>query len=378
MRSKPKYRNPLVEEYLKDPDVHEVKKAGVLGAGMTFIVALFATLLHAANAYLLFWLEYPVLLCLLIHVILVAVAWFLYKLLHGLGRDARFMMLLTITTAGMGVFGAGGTALSIIFHIWHMRISHSFSEWFATIFPKEKLSRPESLYEDIEYGRDQNPLSYSVIPFLDVMSIGSENQKRRALSRMTEYFEPVFAPAFTKAINDNSNAIRVQAATAVTKIENQFTDELMKISGLVKEHPRDPRVRLALAEHYDEYAFTGILDEHRERLNRQRAMEHYQEYLEMKPENVQVRIKLGRLMLRRRMFTEAADWFKECIDKGYSSDAMMIWYLEALYAAERYDELRRQAAGYKGRLEELSKDLPYLADSIALWSGVTPKVGSAS
>ncbi len=369
MSSKSIFHNPTVEEYLKEPDVHEVRKAGVIGATLTLFVALIATFLHAFNTYLLFWLEYPLVVAFLIHVILSGGVLIFAAILHKLERDARFMLLLGVTTAGLGVFGAGGTVISIVLYIFFMRGAQTFSEWFASIFPRAEQTRPEELYEDIEYGRDRNPLSYSVIPFLDIMSIGSEAQKRRALSRMTEYFDPRFAPGFQRALHDKSNTIRVQAATAVTRIENQFHDELMKIKGLVNRFPKDANIRLALAEHYDDYAFTGVLDEEREKLNRQRAIEHYREYLDMKPNDVNVRIRLGRVMLRNKMFMEAADWFKDSVDQGFSSDSMMIWYLESLYAAERYNDLRKMAGMFRSRLEPYYEEMPQLAESVKLWAG---------
>lgn len=363
------HRNPVIEAYLKEPDVHEVRRAGVIGAGLTLVVALVALLLHGLNAYLLFWKGYPVMVFAIVHVVLAGVALLMAAGMQKIGRDARFMLLLGTTTAGLGVFGAFGTLLTILLHLWMMQVSQTFAEWFASIFPRQILSKPERIYEDLTFGRDQNPEVYSVIPFMDVMAIGSEAQKRKALSRMTEYFEPQFAPAFHKALGDTSNAIRVQAATAVIKIENQFLEELMKIVELSHRYPKDANIKLALAEHYDDYAFTGILDDERERLNRTKALEHYQEYLEIKPGDINVRIRTGRLMLRRKDYTDAADWFTQCLVDGYSSDSLIIWHLEALFLAGRFAELRKQARLHRSRLRSYYDDMPQLADSVELWAG---------
>lgn len=366
---KPIVRNPIVESYLKEPDVHEVKRAGVVGAGITLVVAFIATLLHGLNAYVLFWHEGSLVLFAVVHVVLAGVVLFMAAGLQKIGRDARFMLLLGTTTAGLGVFGAFGTMLSVLVHLWFMRVSQTFAEWFASIFPRQKLSRPERVFDDLTYGRDQNPQAYSVVPFLDVMEIGSEAQKRKALSRMTEFFEPQFASAFKKALGDPSNAIRVQAATAVTKIENRFLEELMKITELARRYPKDANIKLALAEHYDDYAFTGVLDEERESVNRMRALEFYQEYLDLKPGDINVRIRTGRLMLRLNMEQEAADWFNRCLLDGYSSDSLIIWYLEALFRAGRFSDLRKNARLHRNRLRSYYEDLPQLAETVELWAG---------
>lgn len=368
------HRNPIVESYLKDPDIHEECRAGVIGAGVTLVVAFVALLLHGFNAYYLFWKDGPLLLFALVHVVLSAVALLLAAGMQKIGRDARFMLLLGTTTSALGVFGAFGTLISILLHLWFMQVSQTFAEWFATIFPRRKPSLPERLYDDITYGRDQNPMDYSVVPFMDVMEIGSEAQKRKALSRMSEYFEPQFAPAFKKALVDPSNTIRVQAATAVTRIENQFVEELMKITTLTRRYPKDANIKLALAEHYDDYAFTGILDEEREMVNRNRALEHYREYLELKPGDINVRIRAGRLMLRLNRAVEAAEWFARCLMDGYNSDSLIIWYLESLFLAGRYAELRKNARLHRSRLRSYYDDLPQLAESVEIWAGENEKL----
>jgi tetratricopeptide (TPR) repeat protein len=171
-------------------------------------------------------------------------------------------------------------------------------------------------------------------------------------------------------LNDPSNSIRVQAATAVAKIENQFMERLMRISEAVDLYPNDAKVKLVQAEHYDNYAFTGILDAERERINRRRALKHYQEYLELQPNDVAVRVKVGRLMLREKRNAEAADWFAESIERGYSSDSMMVWYLEALYASGRFNELRANAEKLAPRLNNYDDMRSTLLNAIRMWAGV--------
>ena len=360
----------VIEEYLREPDIHEERRAGLVGAGLSLFVSLIATLLHAINAYLAFWTDTSFFLCVVIHLVLSVVVIFFASVLKGLGRDTRFMLLLGISTLVTGVFGAAGTLFTIVMHFWHMRLSQTFSEWFASIFPSSYQSRSQEVYDDIMFGRDENPLDYNVMPFSDVMTIGSEKQKREALGRMTQRFSPSFAPAFKKALNDDSNSIRVQAATSVAKIENQFMERLMRISEAVDLYPNDAKVKLVQAEHYDDYAFTGILDAERERINRRRALKHYQEYLELQPNDLAVRVKVGRLMLREKRSAEAADWFADSIERGYSSDSMMVWYLEALYASGRYSELRANAVKLAPRLSSYDDMRPALLNAIRMWAGV--------
>ena len=115
----------------------------------------------------------------------------------------------------------------------------------------------------------------------------------------------------------------------------------MKIAKVKEQFPNEPVVVKALAEHYDNYAYTGLLDSDREQNNRQKAYEHYMEYLQLVTADVDVRTRVGRLLMREGAYAKACDWFQKCIQLGYNSDAISQWYSEALFKCGKYEELRR-------------------------------------
>ncbi len=360
--------NTSVDHYLTPPDVHDVKRERALGAIPSLIIALVAAIAHGLNLYWFIIADTAPVTAAFIHIILLIITGVLTRILTIRPFDNRFLMLLFITTFFTGVFGAVGTVFTIIMYLWHARFSIPFSEWFQFIFPSDIPSEPELVYEDIIIGRDESAKTYSVIPFLEVLDFGTPAQKREALSRMTANFHPAFARAFGKALHDNNNMIRVQAATAITKIENIFLEKLMKLSSLYEQYASDPAVIKALAEHYDDYAFTGILDPERERSNRKHALKYYREYLKLDTHNIDVRTHIGRLLLRDDKAIEAADWFQRCAQEGHSNEPMVIWYMEALYAAKRFDELRRVAPGALAYAESQRSSFPDLIESARLWS----------
>lgn len=374
MEHKAKYsmrdlKGDVIDAYLREPDVHETQRVGLYGVGISLVIAVCAVVVHGVNAWLFFWTATPKIIPIAVHVLAVAVVFFCAFSLKKMRRDVRFMMLLGITTAVMGVFGAVGTLLSCAMQFWHLRLAQNFMEWFATIFPRFVRTRPEDVYDNIMTGRDDAAVSQLVMPFIDIMVMGSEGQKREALSRMTAHFHPSFAPAFRKALEDPVNVIRVQAATSVARIENQFLSRLLKILDVSRRYPRDANVKLALATHYDNYAFTGILDKEREHVNRHRALEHFYEYLEMRPNDVGARIKVGRLLLRDNSPEMAAEWFQSSIENGYSTDSLHVWYLEALFASGRYEQLRTRARLLLPRLDLMTDMQPELIETVRLWAG---------
>ncbi len=368
-----------IDEYLAPPDIHDENYQDFSGAPLVILFAIALTIGHCLNIYLLLWQETALALNVILHVILVAIAWILVFLLKRAGLDVRMAMLMLVTSSVLGPVGTAGTLLAVLQGIFYVRYRHSFEEWFNSIFPKAEPSLPEDIVDALEMGRDNNPYEYSVIPFMDVMKIGNEAQKREALSRMASSFHPRFSAALKTALTDESSAIRVQAATTITKIENKFHERLLRIEQLHREHPQNPVVKKALAEHYDDYAFTGLLDIQRELSNRQKARELYLEYLQLRPEDIDVRLKVGRLLIRSEELDQAVDWFKHSLDEGYATDALKIWYMECLFKAGRFDELRAAASTFHIDLNHYKNLQPEMVETIHLWAqaGASQKLESA-
>lgn len=357
-----------VDDYLEGADVHEEQYQPITGAPLAAVFCVLLAIGHGVNLYLLFGLGTSPILNLIIHIVLVVISAILVGVMSRAGLDTRFARLAYISTAVMGVVGAIGTLFSLIQSIFYLRFRTSFEEWYQSIFPRTTLSNPETIAEEIELGRDEHPQQYTVMSFVDVMEIGSEQQKRDALSKMTASFHPVFSKAFKRAIADDSSAIRVQAATAITRIENRFHERLLKIENLYREHPNNPVILKALADHYDDYAYTGLLDEGREIVNREKAYSHFLEYLNLRPEDSSVRPKIGRLLIRMDRHEEAVKWFKRCLDEGYGSDTIKMWYIESLYHTGDFEALRQAASSYQVDLNAHQETQPEITESVYLWA----------
>jgi polysaccharide biosynthesis protein PelE len=359
-----------VEPYFRVADVHEKERVQEADSLVALLLSLLWSFLHAINMYWLFWSELPFVYSLLIHVVLTVVIAVVTTLLKGLGRDIRHLYVLTIASFGGGIFGAVGSLLATLLTLLYKRFSLPFAEWYRAIYPDFSFSREEQLYEMITSGKDESVRSYSVVSFRDVIALGTEQQKRRALTRMTDHFHPSFAPAYRLALQNSSNTIRVQAASSITRIENQFVGTLIALERLEKKHPKDAVLKLGLARYYDSYAFTGLLDTDREEENRVKALQKYKEYLEMEPDDITARIEAGRLLLRSKAYDEVVQLFRDCMEAGYMFDSLRLWMIEALYEAKRYDELRQMAPSCVHLLGELKDRRPRLSAAIAFWAGV--------
>ncbi len=357
-----------IDDYLAPPDVHHLRYQPLNGLPLVLIFGVLLMFGHALNAYLLLWQGTPLILNVLLHLLLVGIAGLLVFLVSKAGMDVRLAVLMFLTTLATGAIGAAGTLLCAVRSAFYIRYRQDFDEWYASIFPRGENSLPEDIVEKLELGEDENPNDYSVIPFLDVMEVGNEAQKREALSKMAANFSPRFAPSFSKALIDDNASIRVQAATAIARIENIFHDKLLKIIQVHREYPKNLVIKKGLAEHYDNYAFTGLLDEERERINREKAREKYLEYLQMRPDDLEVRLKVGRLLIRSERYDQAAEWFKHSLDEGYATDAIKIWYMECLFHTKRYEELRAAATSFRIDMAQFKDFQPEMVESLHLWA----------
>lgn len=358
-----------VASYFNKLDVHEKEKV----AGdevLAIILSLIWAVLHGANCYLLFWQNMPLIYAVAIHVVLSVIIVLITKVLHQVGRDVRLLYVLCVGSAGASFFGALGVLLSSLMTILYNHFALPFSEWYKAIYPDFSNSYEQELYDRITSGKDETTASYSVISFTDVMNLGTEAEKRRAITRMTDQFHPMFAPAFKQALQDESNTIRVQAASSIVKIENQFSKVLQQVEKLEQKSDKDAKLKLGLARYYDGFAFTGLLDENREAENRKLALLKYKQYLDLRPSDIEARIEAGRVLLRADQPNQAAQLFQDCIKAGYENEAVKYWLLEAYFHAGRYEELRRAAPEMLNDSKSLKDIRPRLSQAVGFWGDV--------
>lgn len=358
-----------VASYFVVEDIHEAQKLDHGAEIMSLLISGLWLLLHGVLTYWAIWGNLSLVVAAIIHLILCAVIVVVTYALKAMHVDVRYLMILCVASFAAGIFGAFGALLSCLLSLYYNMVSLPFTQWYQYIFPKTLMTEEEIMFELIDTGKDEAAKAYDVTPFMDILALGTEAQKRRALSRMTDQFSPEFAPAYELALKDKSNAIRVQAASSVARIENQFTTMLMRVENLEKARPNDPVVKLGLARFYDSYAFTGLLDKEREKENRTKALDKYHDYLTMKPEDIAVRIEAGRLLLRAGEYDQVIRLLKDCIEAGYGSDNLRLWLIEALYESGKYEELRKVASECASQIEILRDIRPRLSKAIAFWAG---------
>lgn len=284
---------------------------------------------------------------------------------HPTRRAGRYPALLGVTTASFGPFGPAGLLLAVALEAYYARHATPVDEWHAMLYPPTQVDEQAELWRRIGQRASDRPADQHITPFLDVLAFGTIPQRQSVIAIIAQQFQPAFAPALRAALGDEHNVIRVQAATAIAKLEHEFLERSMKLQEAVRHAPDDSAAALALATHCDEQAFAGLLDAAREQDCRVMAANHYERYLASHPGDGEVRFRLARLQQRRGLWRQAEPLFRQLVDEGHP--AARHWLMENLFVQGRYAELRTCAGAQP--VEPGGDARPEIAAVMALWAG---------
>lgn len=292
--------------------------------------------------------------------------WCVFRRRDGTGRRAAVLMFLAV--AALGPFGAPAALATAVLHRWFRRHATPFEEWYKGLFPDPEQKPARDLYDMIVSGRDLSKES-GVASFTDVLATGTTEQKRATITLMARFFRPVFAPALKRALADSEPAIRVQAATAAAEIESDFQERAQRLSTAVVAAPEDADAQFAMAKHFDDYAFSGLLDVEREADNRNLALEAYLRCLDLKPDDLAARAAVGRLLLRKGEFHEAATVLGDAVVSGQATPAMLDFYIEALFRLGDYERIRAVVRADHTSIMSDPLRPPEVKMAVDLWAG---------
>ncbi len=288
-------------------------------------------------------------------------------------QDIRLPLFLWLMVMAMGAFGAGLVLCTILLYVLYIRTATSFAEWFASIFP-DTGSREESIYERLKFGWEDFSEKHGVMPFKDVMTLGSEQQKRLALAKIARHFKPEFVPALRLALADPSNPIRVQAAAIIAKLEQDFSRVILHMERGLEERPNDPALLHQTGERCDAYAYSGLLDRQRERDFRHKAIRYFERFLEIRPGEHDALFALGRLYLRNKQPLKAYQALKVMLSgKQHAARSIVPWMMECLYQLRKFSELKAFAKANISYIDPQDVRLLRTYEAAKLWAEGAPE-----
>lgn len=275
-------------------------------------------------------------------------------------------LVFIVTTIALGPVGPAGMLLSML--IWKLmlrRAPRSFVLDAERAVAEPGATTPD-LVERIARGEGDALEGLSVTSFCDVMSSGRFEDKQEAIVLIANGFRPSFAPALLRALNDPEPAIRVQAATAMARIERAFSKTAMALEEQAGAAP-DPERLMEMARHHDRYAESGLLDGARARTARLAALSLYQEAQRRGHRDPDLGHATVRLLMRLGRPDEALEVFDTWAIQTEPSIAMRVWQIEGLYALGRYEAVRQVCRTLPELGDEAHRVPEVCREVIALW-----------
>lgn len=287
--------------------------------------------------------------------------------LRNRGLDYGISGLLAFSTMTMGLVGVLGTSLTVVNLFMHRKVKGLDNDSFHALPKTRRKLRSRDLYNNIVSGRESFATTTSVSSFTDIMSFGSHEQKQALIALLARRFKPQFAPALRYALVDSSSDMRVQAATAVAKIEKEYFAKWIALKASADAEVNRFEAHFALARHLDDYAFLGLLDKEREIVFQNQALESYQQCQKLATNNMDLSVAMGRLLVRQGEILEAIKIF-ESLSPASLTVSGVFWYGQCLFIQKRYGDLRQLLAEWESTKQQDSSDLPEkLLGVIGLW-----------
>jgi len=286
-----------VLEFIEEVDQKEEELIVREDFGKSLLVSLFFFIFEAFAIWFL-WdrvISWPVFF--LIHLLIMGTGYLLIRYFSKKEWDLRFVILAMILVGSMGVFGAGLAALALILYRFYVMVTEPISNLIASIMPRLKIPLRQKIYERIIYGMEETSDTAYAVPFNDVMTYGTDEQKMVAIDKMLRFFSPEFIPSFKLAADDDNNAVRVLAATAISYLEESYHDKYLELKKEVEEDMTNAPLVFRYARHCEEYANSEFYDESRIIKMREEAALAYEHYLTLLKDDHEVRFHLAELFM---------------------------------------------------------------------------------
>jgi polysaccharide biosynthesis protein PelE len=295
--------------------------------------------------------------------------------LWRLRQEIRTALLVLILTAVTGPFGTIVGICLLFFILVFSPDTVSFLQWLKALFPEESVEKSVVLYQRLAAGWDDFSDKRRIMTFQDAIALGTIQQKREALAKISRFYRREFAPALMAALHDSNNAIRVQAATVIAKFEQEYMTRFMALTRQHQQRPEDTGILLKLAQQADAYAYSGILDPQREEEFRETAIAHYRTLLERQPSDPKARLALGRLYIHTRQPEQAYRVLEAIFTQDQRQPLnLVMWMIETLFYLRRFDDIEALIATYTDALTDGNEYPLIIRDTLQLWQrGIAPE-----
>lgn len=283
-------------------------------------------------------------------------------------EGATFTPHFILTFLFLGPFGALISLLFCLYYPYRIRHGKTFMEWYEGLFPTEYFEERFPVYERMMAEQEDYSSKTHLVSFTDIMTSGSEEDKAEAINKILLYFRPSFTPALVLGLNDKSSSVRVRAATAVARIEQEALLRREALETAIKKNPKDEEAILALARSEEDYSQTAFVNDAERKEMLHKSITLYRQYLELNPLSVSVRVRYAWLLFLAKEFEESRKEINRAVaEGGINAINTLRVYLKILFEQGDYQKIRELAQVDYPFLQEQREEEIRLRDILLLW-----------
>lgn len=311
----------------------------------------------------------------IIHIIASFICLSIYFIYKVLDYDLRYPIMNLAFVFFLGPFGAFLFMATTLLSSFYLRRVEPLEKTIGEFFPQD----PEDenafrVYERIRFGLDVYDPDKIPYSYEEVMRYGTEAQKKTAIERILKYFRKEFTKPLLQALSDKASSVRILAATAVARIDNQYSEHLKKIEEEVLQNPNDADLQFKYANLLESLSELDLIDTDRREKLREKAIVIFEELEKEYPENKDISFSLGKLYLNSNQLQKAIFYLYNLKDKhGFVDDEALKELFKALFKNKQYQKIREiiKENNIKVKGEAATHDI--LIDEIMLWKNGIPK-----
>jgi len=283
-------------------------------------------------------------------------------------EGATYTPFFAITFLFLGPFGALIGLLFCLYYPYRIKKGKTFMEWYEGLFPTEYFEEKFPTYERMLAEQEDYSSKAHLVPFIDIMHSGTEEEKAEAINKILLYFRPSFMPALVLGLNDKNPIIRVRAATAVARLEQEALLRREQLEEVIKRNPQDEEAILALARSEEGYSQTAFVSDAEREEMLHKSISLYKKYLELNPTVANERVRYAWLLFLAKDFEESRKEISKAVaETGIDGINTLRVYLKILFQQGDYQKIRELAAVDYPFLQEQREEEIRLRDILLLW-----------
>lgn len=284
--------------------------------------------------------------------------------------DVRYHILSCVFVFFLGPLGTFVALLGTISNIaFSCKFKGNFSDWIFNrlLAAASRERKSDKIYNRIVSGQEALTDKIDTEPLIDIMEFGSIRQKQEALVKVVKYFYPHLAPVLRMGLNDPDNAIRVQAAAALAKLQDDFHKEYTVLGQKIRGEAKTAEELVSFAKICEDYSNSGLMNTEGKSAELKEIITVFERAVKDFPDNLEMAISLMRMHLVNRDNDRLNELLTGILPHVRNpKPAICDTLMELLFKMNRFAEMRSYAREWM--LQEKNSPENAVSDKIEFWS----------